>query len=112
MDMESKAKSWRDTIKIHPAADLFPMMSDPELRELGEDIKRNGLRLPIYMWAPEESSRSYQLVDGRNRLTAMEFVGIRVLGENGFNDEQIHPFKNINWYYCEHLDPWVRQSRR
>ena len=35
--------SWRDHIKVHPAADLFPMMSESELRELGEDIKANGL---------------------------------------------------------------------
>jgi hypothetical protein len=25
---------WRDYLKVHPAADLFPMMSEPELREL------------------------------------------------------------------------------
>ncbi len=106
MDMESKAKSWRDVIKVHPAADLFPMMSEPELRELGEDIKRNGMQLPIYMWAQDKDSRNYELVDGRNRLTAMELVGIRVLDENGFNDKQIHPFRNINWYYGEHMDPW------
>jgi hypothetical protein len=31
--------SWRDHIKVHQAADLFPMMSEPGLRELGEDIK-------------------------------------------------------------------------
>ncbi|MER9233639.1 hypothetical protein NKI56_16305 [Mesorhizobium sp. M0622] len=105
MDMEGKATSWRDHVRVHPAADLFPMMSEPELRELGEDINRNGLRLPIYMWAPDKNSRNYELVDGRNRLTAMELVGIRILGKNGFNDRQIHPFK-ILWYHGEQLDPW------
>ncbi|WFT88028.1 ParB N-terminal domain-containing protein [Rhizobium leguminosarum] len=103
---ESKAKSWRNFIRVHPAADLFPMMSEPELRELGEDIKRNGMRLPIYMWTPDKNSRNYELVDGRNRLTAMELVGIRVLGANGLNDRQIHPFK-ILWYHGEELDPWA-----
>ena len=34
---------WRDKYKVHPAADVFPMMSDEELAELGEDIKKNGL---------------------------------------------------------------------
>ena len=36
--------SWRDTIKVHPAAEIFPRMSDTELRELGDDIARHGLR--------------------------------------------------------------------
>ncbi|ASY70304.1 hypothetical protein [Sinorhizobium fredii] len=103
--MDAKTKGWRDVIKVHPAAGLFPMMSERELRELGEDIKRNGLRLPIHMWAPDKNSADYVLVDGRNRLTAMELVGIRVLGKNGINDKQVHPAK-ILWYYGEQLDPW------
>jgi hypothetical protein len=35
--------SWRDVLKIHPACELFPLMSQAELKELGEDIKKNGL---------------------------------------------------------------------
>jgi hypothetical protein len=43
-----KAKShWRDKYKVHPAADVFPMLSDDELAKLGEDIKANGLQSPI-----------------------------------------------------------------
>jgi hypothetical protein len=42
--MTSKPKSWRDLLPVHPAAELFPMMSEEELRALGEDIKKNGLR--------------------------------------------------------------------
>ena len=48
----SNKKSWRDVIKVHPAADLFPMMSEAELRELGEDIKKNGLKTDIIFWSP------------------------------------------------------------
>jgi hypothetical protein len=33
---------WRDTYKVHPAADVFPMMSDEKLAQLGEDIKAMG----------------------------------------------------------------------
>jgi hypothetical protein len=29
--MTSKQKSWRDVLPIHPAAALFPMMSDDDL---------------------------------------------------------------------------------
>jgi hypothetical protein len=32
---------WRDWITVHPAADLFPMMSDEGLIALGKDIKKN-----------------------------------------------------------------------
>jgi hypothetical protein len=51
--MESTAKptsDWRSRIKVHPAADLFPMMSPEELRELGEDIKANGAKTQIATW--------------------------------------------------------------
>ena len=64
------AMSWRDHLKIHPAAELFPLMSEPELRELGEDIKANGLASSIVL-------HKGKLLDGRNRLDAMELVGIK-----------------------------------
>jgi hypothetical protein len=48
----AEKKSWRDVYKVHPAADLFPMLPEDELRKLGEDIKANGLRSPIVLWAP------------------------------------------------------------
>jgi hypothetical protein len=63
--------SWRDN--VHPAADLFPLMSESELRELGEDIKRRG-----YLLSPITLVRvgdDFKLLDGRNRLTATELVG-------------------------------------
>jgi hypothetical protein len=52
-------KSWRDVLPIHPAAELFPLMSPDELRELGEDIKATGLRLPIAI------TGDGKLLDGR-----------------------------------------------
>jgi hypothetical protein len=30
----AKTPSWRDVLKVHPAADMFPMMSQEELIEL------------------------------------------------------------------------------
>jgi hypothetical protein len=65
------AGSWRDHLKIHPAADLFPMMSESELRELGENIKAQGLKSHLKLYKGK-------LLDGRNRLEAMELVGIPV----------------------------------
>src|SRR5262249_43557972 len=70
--------NWRDALKIHPAAELFPRMSPDELRALGEDIKKNGLTSPITVCMDLPTDRaSVQLVEGRNRLDAMELVGIK-----------------------------------
>ena len=61
---------WRERIKVHPAADAFPMMSDEELAELGEDIRKSGLKSSITL------DVEGTLLDGRNRLEAIERAGI------------------------------------
>jgi hypothetical protein len=66
---------WRETYKVHPAADVFPMMSDEELDALGQDIKANGLRVPLLFSSQGED---HVLLDGRNRLEAMERAGITI----------------------------------
>ena len=43
----------RDVLKVHPAADAFPLMSEDEL-------KSNGLRNPIVLWG----SAPALLIDG------------------------------------------------
>ena len=43
--ISAKAPSWRDTLEIHPAAELFPPMSPDELKALGEDINKARLSL-------------------------------------------------------------------
>jgi molybdopterin synthase catalytic subunit len=73
--------SWRDVLKIHPACELFPLMSRAELKELGEDIKKNGLveKIKIIDKTDHNDLAANQVlivVDGRNRLDAMEMVGI------------------------------------
>lgn len=54
---------------IHPAANLFPMLPDAELRALADDIKANGLQQPIVMFGAH-------LLDGRNRWRACELAGV------------------------------------
>ena len=65
---------WRDQYKVHPAADVFPMMSDEELAELGEDIKEKGLLAPVVFWEDDDGNEF--LLDGRNRLEAMDRAGV------------------------------------
>jgi hypothetical protein len=96
---QTKPTSWRDVLKIHPAADLFPLLGSDELKALGEDIKANGLKSPIVVWCKGEcpttrrgrqeprktTAEDIFLLDGRNRLDAMETVGLRVeVSGNGF----------------------------
>ena len=65
--------SWRDLLPIHPAAELFPLMSPDELRALADDIKQHGLRHPAIFI--EDENRVFAVLDGRNRLDALELLG-------------------------------------
>jgi hypothetical protein len=84
--------SWRDQIEVHPAAALFPLMSetDPDgLSDMAVSIAMNPLKVPDLMPVihaellnPDCSSLSqskwkFTLLDGRNRLDAMELAGIK-----------------------------------
>ena len=81
---------WRDTVEVHPAADLFPMMSDAQLDALAKDIAAHGMHQGIVLWTPERTITAdieagwkadfevgrvpcgLSLLDGRNRLAAIE----------------------------------------
>lgn len=56
-------------ISSHPAAELFPFMSDEELAELAADIRAHGLLEPIVLLGG-------LVLDGRNRLRACEAAGV------------------------------------
>ena len=78
MDDAQRTSTWRDKYKVHPFADDFPMMSDKELDALGANIVANGLKQPITFWDADKGTPRSQrlLVDGRNRMEAMERVGL------------------------------------
>lgn len=56
-------------LKIHPAAELFPPMTEAEFLGLKEDIREHGQREDIVVWQG-------QLIDGRHRLRACRELGI------------------------------------
>ena len=58
--------------RVHPYANLFPMMSDTEIDELADDIRQHGLREPIVV-------HRGAVLDGRNRLAACRRAGITPL---------------------------------
>jgi hypothetical protein len=53
---------WRQYLKVHPAADLFQLLPEAELKELSKDIKVNGLRTPIVTWASEAGGSPVDLI--------------------------------------------------
>jgi hypothetical protein len=65
MDTNNSPFNWRDHLKVHPAADLFPRMSQSELQELADDMKRNGVKSHLTFTRQEGV---LYLIDGINRL--------------------------------------------
>ena len=55
---------------LHPAAKMFPALSDPELDDLTEDIRANGLLEAITLH-PDGS-----ILDGRNREAACKMADV------------------------------------
>lgn len=56
-------------MKVHSVAQLFPMMSNEELKEMAESIKKEGLLNPCVR-------QGDVLLDGRNRIAACEIAGV------------------------------------
>ncbi len=57
-------------MKVHPLAELFPLLEGKEFEELVEDIRKNGLRTPILRDQEE------RILDGRNRMRACPLAGV------------------------------------
>jgi hypothetical protein len=73
---------WRARLAIHPAAGLFPPMSEAELSALTTDIQINGLRNKVDIYFDPNTQR-LTLIDGRNRFDALELLDAEIFGTNG-----------------------------
>src|ERR1700730_17165384 len=74
-----KGRGWRDHLQVHPAAEMFPLMSETDpaaLKELAEDIRQHGQREPAAYIKDSDGNRV--LLDGRNRLDALEMLGKKI----------------------------------
>ena len=85
---ESKPKTWRDVYPIHPVAEVFPLLKPDELQKLADTIKKEGLHYDVIVWChtlggdtPEK--RQKYVLDGRNRLDAMELLGMETVTPEG-----------------------------
>jgi hypothetical protein len=65
--------SWRQILRVHPAAELFPLLGKDDLHALAQDIKAHGLRQAVSIIEDEHGKPV--LLDGRNRLDALELLG-------------------------------------
>lgn len=61
---------------LHPASNLFPLLSGTELRDLAEDIRAHGLIEPVWLYRDPE--KGVLLLDGRNRYKACQIAGVSV----------------------------------
>lgn len=78
---------------LHAAVYLFPEMQEQEFAELKEDIRLNGLQMPILV-------AEGQIVDGRHRLRACRELGIvpRFETLHAANDSIAQAVISINLY--------------
>ena len=115
-------RPWRDVIQVHPAADEYPLMPPSELRELATDIKNNGLRTRVDILVDDNTGK-WTLLDGRNRLDALELLGRdllvdgrRLVGEycliHKASDGFQHPraFAKSRNAFRRHLTPEQRRA--
>lgn len=61
---EPGQKAEEDTFQVHPAADLFPMIADSELKEMAESIAKNGLREKIAIIPFPGKKGVWYVIDG------------------------------------------------
>ena len=85
MNAAPEAK-WR----VHPAAEVLPLLEGAEFNGLVEDIRKHGLRTPICL------DRDGRILDGRNRLRACELVGIEPRFETYKGDDPLAYVVSMN----------------
>jgi ParB-like chromosome segregation protein Spo0J len=73
---------WRNRLTVHPAAEVFPPLSKAELQELADDIRKNGLLEGVTLWF-NPATEEEELLDGRNRLDALELLGDPIFNSKG-----------------------------
>lgn len=93
-------------MRFRPEADIWPVMSDDELKDLAQDINREGQRNPIHLYDGD-------ILDGRNRWLAItKFCASGV--EPKFEDVTARAVSPIHWVISlnekrRHLDKGQRE---
>jgi ParB-like chromosome segregation protein Spo0J len=82
-------KSWRRRLRVHPVAELFPLLDKESLAALATDIKKHGLKQRVSII--DDEGANVVLIDGRNRLDALELLGEEITLDNRTIFERIPP---------------------
>lgn len=72
-------------MKIHPAAEMLPLLPEAELETLAQSIRAHGLKHPIVI-------HDGAVLDGRNRLLACKRAGVEP--------------RFVEWTPAEGESPW------
>lgn len=75
--------------KDHEIATLFPLMSEPELKELSDDIREHGLQEDILIYEGK-------ILDGRNRYRACAMAGVQVTSRVYAGDDPVGYVLSLN----------------
>jgi len=59
-----------NVLKFHPAANIFPLMTEEEFNRLVDDIRKNGQLEPIWL------DSAGLIIDGRNRYNACQHISV------------------------------------
>lgn len=81
---------------VHQAAAAFPLMTDGEIHELAEDIRKHGQREPIVL-------HQGAILDGRNRYAACERIGVDPITREFDGDDPVGFAVSLN-LKRRHLD--------
>ena len=65
-----RTKRASQELEFHPLANVFPMLDDTELGDLANDIKANGLLMPVILYEGK-------ILDGRNRYRACKLADVQ-----------------------------------
>jgi hypothetical protein len=84
---EIQGPTFHHALPVNPAALLLPRMEPKARRELAEDIKANGQKMPVVILVDTDYKRS--LLDGISRLEALELIGRQVIKNGVLNPDVV-----------------------
>lgn len=67
-------------MRHHPIAEVWPMMDEDKLKELADDILKNGQLVPVWIYEG-------MILDGRNRWAACQLAGVQPKVQQYIGDE-------------------------
>jgi hypothetical protein len=85
-------KPWYEAFYVHPDCLRLPPAMPGEVAALASDISRQGVRMPVQFRVPEgKTTDDAELLDGRNRLDALQQLGYRFAWVNGKGPQMRDP---------------------